>query len=176
MISKHTKIVGSIAGVLFLVSLAGFLGLVYMVSYSNMTLHQQKLERAKSQLHQQELASLARLVNETTDERDELSGYVLKNDEVINFLALIETLGDEQGVLFKTTALNVADKGGIFEELQVGVSISGTYASVAHVLALFETLPYQSYISSVSLSQNGRETTDAWSAIFLLHVTKYKEQ
>ena len=158
-----------------MVSIAAVLVLLYLIHNTNLLLGEQKTERAQAQLHQQELSSLERLVQETSDERKELTGYILKNDGVIDFLALIETLGTEQNVQFKTNSLKVVEKDNIFEELQIDILINGPYKSVLHTLALFESLPYQSYISKLTFTR-GTGDGSPWNADFLLHVTKFKEK
>lgn len=176
MISKHTKIIGGIAGLVFLCSIAALAVLSYLINNANALLTEQKIQRERAETQRQELDSLVKLVEETTSEREELSNYLLSDDEVITFLALIETLGREQDVELKTNSLTVVDKNGFFEELQLQVSVDGSYDSVLHLLTLFETLPYQSFVSNVSLSRAVDEGfSNAWSGTFRLHVTKFKE-
>ena len=173
MVSRHTKVFGSIAGFIFLASMIVLFVFIYVIISSNSQLTEQKVKREQALLHQQDLDALARLVEETGAERGELMGYVIDDEEVITFLALIETLGREQGVELKTDALTVAEKNDLIEVLQVQISMVGPYDSVLHLLSIFESLPYRSFIANVSFAQAAREIT--WNATFTLHVSKFKK-
>ena len=94
---------------------------------------------------------------------------MLKDEEVINFLATIEELGREQHVELKTSRLQVDGIDDTFEELVVEITITGSYDSVLHMLSLFETFPYQSYVSIFTDNQV------SWSGNFTIHVTKFKK-
>src|SRR5690606_5770932 len=97
---------------------------------------------------------------------------ILEEEEVINFLALVETLGKEQGVELTTSALTVQPLDNVFEYLVMNVQIKGGYESVTHLIALFENLPYQSTLGKLQIR---REEGGVWIAQFELRVTKFKK-
>lgn len=174
MVIKRTKIIGVVSAVSFFGSLALLIGFIVLLRTSEAELAERKIQIAEMQNNEQALSSLVRLVEETTTERGEIVSRILHEEDVIDFLALIEELGREQGVELNTTSLNVASVDNLYDELQISVSVTGSRASVIHMLKLFETLPYQSYISRARISQTSGAEANAWSGTFAVHVTKYK--
>jgi hypothetical protein len=156
------------------VCLVALVVFVYVIGNTNTVLHEKKIQRQEAQVYQQELATLVKLVEDTTEEREEILSYLLTEDKVIDFLAFIETLGREQNVVLKTDSLTVQGAGNLTEELQVGVSITGLFNSVMRTLSLFEALPYRSYVSNVSLVRIDLKS-NIWGATFTLHVTKLRD-
>jgi len=170
--NKHTKVVGLITALVF-VGVATLLGgLVYFISNAKEDFSAKQVEVAKARMHEEELAAFTRLVEESEEERDKLSSYVLYEENIIDFLALLEALAEEQGVAIDIKSLNEAGLNESFEELQASVSVGGSYEATLHLLTLLETLPYQSYVENATVS---KVSEDAWTGTFLLHVTMYKK-
>lgn len=175
MITKHTKIVATVALLILLGALIALGVLWYLISVSKEAFAVQQKEIAKAHVHERELASLARLVEESEEERTLLASYMLKEEDVIDFLSLLENMAKEQGVVIEIRSLNVGEIDDSFEELQVNLTAEGSYEAVHHTLRLLETLAYQSYVGSASISRKGNSNA-MWLGTFTLHVVKYKEQ
>lgn len=177
MISKRTKFVGGVALAFFGISIIAFWGLLYLILSYETKLAEGQEQIQKATVHKQEIASLDRLIEETVSEREEISSYILHDDDdVIRFLSLIETLGNEQGVELKTTSLNAESAGDLFENLAINISVTGSYRSIQHLLMLFETLPFQSSVSRLSLTRASETGVNgAWDGKLTLNVTKYVE-
>lgn len=174
ILNTRTKIISSLALSLFVVSLVSFAGLVGLISKSDRELETYKLELAKNQSYEQEFQMLSRLVDESVEERKQIESHILKEEGVIDFLALLEALGAEQGATVKTASLEVSEPTGGFEEVSLTVSVEGSYLQVVHVLKELEMLPYQSRITNIALErQSGGEELYQWRGTFKLHVTKY---
>jgi hypothetical protein len=173
MPTRHTKTVGIIAAMFLVVSLGILSGLLYLISATSAKYSAQQTEVAKAQVHQQELSSLARLVEASADERNKLSSYVLSDQDIINFLALLETLAKEQGVTSKIQSLKTTKLNNTFDELTLTVLVRGSYTATLRMLTLLETLPYQSYVEKVDVSRDS-SALGGWTGTFLLHVVKYK--
>ncbi len=177
MLNKHTKIIGIIALLLMFVGVGVLTGFIYKINVLEEQLQEQRKEIARARSRSQDLASPVRLVEETEGERKEFSSYVVEEEEeVIEFLALVSTLGIEQGVSLETIDLTVTEIDKKFEKLNLKVSAVGAYDSVMHTLTLFENLPYQSHVSGVSAARAPSEQgKNSWKTNFTVHVTKFKE-
>ncbi len=173
MIHTRTKIVASIVGGVCVLSVLALIGFQYVLVglKSDLTLQEKKVLETKTQ--DSRLASLERLIEETETERAEIAKLILTEEGVVDFLALIETLGAEQGVTLKTESLTAPESAGLYDELSISLSVKGTERSVGHMLRLFETLPYRSTVEQVILTKD--ESDGLWQGTFDLRVTKYKK-
>lgn len=175
MLHKSTKIVTGIAVILFVFSVA--VGSVFfgMVTKQKNALAELTMTRAQAKAHQESLTALTRTLEETQEARDVLIAQILKEEDVIDLLALIESLGGEQGVTFTTNSLTVEPVSDSFEKLVVDMSVEGSYASVMHVLTLLENLPYQASVRRAHVSKSVDEDSVVWKGEFELSVTKFKK-
>lgn len=175
MTTKHTKAVGIFTLLLFFGSILVLGGLFYILESAKERLSERQHAVAEAHMHENELAALVRLVEGSIEEREQLNTYMLYEEDVIDFLALLERSANEQGVALEIRSISVADARSAFEELEIDVQAQGTYPAVLHTLRLFENLPHQAHVSSVSLSKAG-EAGEAWTGAFTLRVIKYQEE
>lgn len=175
MLHKNTKILVAISAIIFVVSVAACIAFFWIVSKQKAEYAGLLLERAQAQVHQEALQSLVRTLDDTKQERSSLLSRVLKDDEVINFLALIETLGKEQGVTLTTNSLNVLPGNGTFETLVVNIGVEGSYEEVSYIIRLLEQLPYQSTVNNVKMSRDSEGEASLWKGSFEVKVTKLKK-
>lgn len=176
MIHTRTKIMAGIAGGLCMLSAGVFGGFQYLlIQHENdLILQEKKVLEAKQQ--ESRLSSMERLIEETASERAELAELILTEEDVVDFLSLIETLGKEQGVIFKTESLKPLEGKTQFDELELDLSVSGDEKQVRNMLRVLESLPYKSSIERVSFSrEGGGEKGNNWLGLFTLQVTKYKK-
>ncbi len=175
IVTKRTKIVGlsSIGALVFSVVLLS--GMIYSISIAENNLILKQTEIAKVQMHEKELLSLARLVDGSKSEREQLYSYLLQEEDVIDFLSLIGLLAEEQNISLDISELSVTDLSSVFEELSMAININGEYVSVFHMLTILETLPYQSSIRSVNITGPKGPNSGGWTGEIVLVVTKQKE-
>lgn len=176
MITKHTKIIGIIALPTFIVSVVGYGVLSYVILEREAELNEQQQRSVNAQAHVQELVLLKRTAEESNAERAQLESYVLRDEAVIDFLSLIETIGREQGTVLTTQSLDVTAREGQFEELRIEIGISGTYENIVRALRILETLPYQTHLSSLDFSRGSAGDGTVWSAKTTLFVTKFRAE
>lgn len=170
MIHTRTKIIALLSFLFFVLCILGGFLFIQKV-YQDRVLYTEKItERAVLIEREESLKALTETLTETEVEYQSLVTRILKEEDVIDFLALIESLGREQGVSLITRSLKTESVDTLFEELVMQYEIEGSYDAVVHTLALFEQLPYQSRLSGVVLSRESAR----WTTSFEFRVTKFK--
>ena len=174
MITKRTRFIFLLALATVLGSAVLFTFLIFNINNRDSELVEKQIEAKRAEVLTNELSALVRLVEETQGEREELNEYILTDDQVIDFLALLEATANQQGLNHSIDSLSVAPVNDTFEELSVRMTARGDQGTVEHVLKVLETLPYQSFVSETTLTRNEDESgVSTWEGIFLLRVTKY---
>lgn len=175
MLHRSTKIIAIVGMGTLLVGLVVFTMFLRAVELHKESYVAQTKEQAELEARQVALSKLERTLEETEDERTSLLSRVLREEEVIDFLALVETLGDEQGVALSTDSLTVEPINALFEALVLGVTVRGSYEGVVQVLKILENLPYQATIAQVRLVKGSDDAGEVWQSTYSLRVTKYKK-
>lgn len=179
MIHRKTKIIAGLSLTACIVSLALCIGFAYLVLDHKHTLVEELTAVAVAQSRRASFDELVAIAKNSESERTHLKSFLLEEENIIEFLALIEAVAREQGVEVKTSNLTVVPLGA-FEELTLTLSLKGSYGAILHTLRLLETIPYQSRISAVQLSQGMTEGVgdaqkeEGWSALIEMHITKYR--
>ncbi len=174
MIHKNTKIIASISIIFLAVCITISFFFIQKVTAQKSTLATKTQERMAMLERERSLDALTQALSETESERAFMVSRILQEDDVIDFLALINNLGREQGATLVTNSLKVSplDKDQTFELLVLQIGLEGTYASITQLIALFEYIPYQSSLTKLRISQDDQ---GVWSASFELSVTKFKK-
>jgi len=172
MKNRSTTIITMISALFFTVGVGGYLGLFFMVSAQKDAFLEKSLAQVENDLRQESLTALSRTLRDTENDRKSLDTRILHDENVVEFLALIESLGKEQGVGLVTNALTVEPKNDMFETLVMQVNVEGTYGGVVHMLKLMEHLPYQSTLGKVQLEN---KNDSLWVGTFEMRVTKFKK-
>ena len=175
MFYNNTKTMAAVGGVLLLISISACVFFFYIVREQKLTLQDKVSVQAAAEAHQESLIKMMTMLEETKLDRKSLDSRVLDADGVINFLALLETLGKEQGVTLVTSSLNTEQINDTFERLIVNIRASGSYEGVIHILKLLEQVPYQSELRATNISRTSVEQRDSWEGVFELSVTKFKK-
>lgn len=110
-------------------------------------------------------------VTETSEMRSELAGYLLASDDPIDFLNLLEQMGQEANVLLTVVSLSreepVVAKGTNNDiqapQVRVALLVEGAWENIYHLLALLETMPYSLSIDRVHVTEEKTETGFVWS-------------
>lgn len=174
MLHKSTKIIATTGILFFLLCLGVFSVFLHVVTKQKTEFTEQTVENLRAEAHHDALADLMETLAKTKSERESLISRVLREEDVIDFLALIESLGDEQGVGLTTTSLTVEPIDATFETLVVNVGVEGSYAGVMQVLKILEHLPYQTAISGFQISHGGGGNP-TWKSTYNVRVTKFKK-
>lgn len=170
MLRKSTKIFTLVSTICLVVSLLVYGFFLHAVSKQKAEHLAHAEARAEAGAHKKSLQDLMRVLDETSVERESLKERFVKEEGVIDMLALIESLGEEQGVTLTTNSLNVQPLNDYFETLAISIAVEGEYARVLNVLSLLETLPYQVAIYNTQVS---RIETGVWRGVFDVRITKF---
>jgi Tfp pilus assembly protein PilO len=174
MIHTRTKIIALLSLGLLVLSLAVYAGFVFLLSKHKGALYSEQATVLSVAMQKKSLEDLVKTVEQSKNERETLRGYVLEDDRVIDLLSLIETVAAEQGATLTTSALAVVPIDDTFETLALTVSVTGSFSNMMRVLAMIETLPQQSVISSVLFTKTEKEGGGEWQGTIDLKVTKFK--
>ena len=174
MMRKNTKVIVILGILFFIVSIVMYVLFFTIVSNHKKQFTALSIERATIQSHQKLLKELTQTLEETKHEREIIKDSILKEENIIDLLTLIESLGKEQGVSVITNSLNVTPINATFETLVVTVGVEGSYGAVLHILELFEALPYQSTINKVQITHT-EEGISTWKGLFEIRVVKFKK-
>lgn len=173
MIHTRTKIIALIAFGLCVVSLALYAGILFVVKGQKENLYEARLKAAEAEMQARALSALEETVARSTEDRAKLQEYILAEEEIIDFLSLIEVTAREQGVKLDPR-LETAPIDDVFEEIRFTFAIDGSFDGVMRMLRIIETLPGQGSVPQVSIVRGG-EGTNTWKATVSLIVTKYKK-
>lgn len=149
---KTTHLVLSIASLFTAASLAATVFVVYTVHTQGTELEGHVQAIANSNEKIKAYKDLLVQYERTTAERHALSEFALIEDEAGSFLTEIEKIGVARGVTIKTNSLKVEKQKGSPDQLLVQFFLEGTKEAVHQVITAFETLPYHSSLSSLTLS------------------------
>ena len=175
MIHKNTKIVALTSLTFFVMCLGGLIGFSYMIEQKKETQVTFKRNVAEARARKEALTALVSIVDTSLTQRAQLRSYILEDDQVINFLSRIETLGRERGVVIKTDNLIIQPLNNAFEDLQVTISMEGQYDVLLKLIKLIEVLPYQISVTRVHMEKSGEKEGSLWKSIVEVHVTKFKK-
>lgn len=174
MISKNTKILVAVSVLFFTGSLIVCGIFIQRVSAQKVQYTEKNIERLEMIERENAFDTMNATLEETVREREVLTQTVLAHDGLIQFLAFIEELSREQGVLLTTSSLSEISINETFQDLVIDARVEGSYASVMHVMKLFEHLPYQINLHTVSLERQ-LVSTNQWIGSFEIHVTQFKK-
>lgn len=146
------------------------LGLVYVIEGNAMTLREQVSAIAYTKAQQQERYETERLLDETKEERERLTQFVLTEGSVIDFITNIEALAHSLQLSFNTQTITPEKtKDTNFDELSMSFDFSGPKPVAEYMISVLETTPHHSYIRDLSVRQS--EGGAVWSVNLVLVVT-----
>ena len=129
------------------------------------------------------LRSVKYLIKDTEDERADLDSHFVIDDEVINFIEIIENLGMDSGAKIEVTNVSVsstnkeaADQINISELLYLDFKIEGRFAQMFHFLSILEKLPFKIDILRVNFGRIPNEDgkIKSWNGFFSITAVKLK--
>lgn len=172
--SRTTRIVASIAFIL-LTSVLIVLGyMMYRLETARAELALSQREIAEIQAREASFTQLSRDLEETKSDREALEIFLIKPDDVVGFLSLIETLGAGYSTTVSTASLTVAEESEAFDTLRIEIKVIGPMEGVLQVLKALETLPYASRIDAVTLAAAGGEQ-GGWEGDLVLYLAEHSD-
>lgn len=175
MMSKTTRTIAFVSGSILVMALGVLCAMVYMLEYTKRDLAEGQAEISETQLQERAIAQRSKELTDTADERAALGNFSIRGSDIIQFLALIETLGVQYGTEVETVSLDVAEIEGVFDVLQIEIKTSGTETGVLHVLKSLETLPYAAHVAYAHMQAVGLESSGEWEGNFTLLVLQQKD-
>lgn len=171
--TKATQTVGILSLIFTLGSLGVLGGMYYFIMDAEKNLDEVVHARAERIAETRQTESLEILINETQREREEIATRILEKNNVVSIVSLIERLAREHGleVVTKDITTGSAGEGSAFEIISLQVEGEGDFDSVVDTLSVYDTLPFQSVVSDVSLTRGG----DAWTGLFTIRITVYSD-
>lgn len=156
MVTERTQNLAIFATIYFLVSL-GILGGVFFEMDRMTSNFQAQLTLLQANAEQeQEYNALIRKVEDTEEERSKLQQYILNERDSISFLTEIEQLSLSPGIELVTEALNKVDvEGSTYDDLDIGLTFSGTFNELQSLIKVLESLPYHGSVNTVRISKEG---------------------
>lgn len=135
-------------------SIAGAYWLWMTVDQYGVELAEQAQIIADQQAFQSQFVRLEETIEKTAEQRTALGALILQDDgDTIGLLSEFDQIASEQGVELTTQNLSVAELPGSFNELVLSYSLGGSEAAVKRMISIFETMPYHSEVTSVSLAR-----------------------
>jgi len=133
----------------------------------------------------EEVNSLQTTLAKTEAGMNQVDGYFIPADGVVDFISSVENLATESGLSVSVDSVGAVDYGkdtAAFEEkLSLRISTEGSWAGTERFLSLVENLPYAVSVDGASIekvenlqSSPSVEPTNAWKGEFEVSVPKLK--
>ena len=117
---------------------------------------------------------LAQQLEGVMADRDALKQYFITEEEVVEFLELIEALGRGEGAEVATAAITVVEENESVEQLHLTIKARGSRSAVQGVLSLLEMLPYKSAVVEAAVERVGTAGGgEEWEGTFKVIVAKH---
>ncbi len=175
MIHTRTKII-AIISLLFLASAVTVYGIfLWVLAGHKEQLAEERRWVAEAASQEQAFSKLEETLAASAADREKLKGFILKDDEIIELLSMIERTAKEENVALSTDSLIVEAKDETFETLIVSLTFQGSFNSVMQIIQILEVLPQQSRISKVELVTTKEDGIQTWQGSVTLKVTKFKK-
>lgn len=121
--------------------------------------------------------SLTAIYNDTAKGRAGLVSYFVADDQKVQFIERIESLGEatqSKVIISDIVADDLASSpAGTFGHISMRLDVTGSWSSIMRVLRLAETMPYKSTVSDVRIGASGTGTDEkeprrSWRLTFSL--------
>lgn len=148
---------------------------VYAADYHFFSVEKEQAQKIEKQIFDKkseiERARKAQLTLSSLSTNEELvRSYSLSREDIVGFLEALQTTGSRLGSTIQV--LSVADdKANPHPRVTISLLVVGTFDSVMKTIGVLENAPYDSSISSLTLSSQTQEKkATLWSAATLLTV------
>jgi len=133
------------------------------------------------------LRSVKYLIKDTQDDRMKLDSYFVADDEIINFIKMIEDLGIESNAEVEITNVSIGvvdekavNKDKINELLNIDFKMGGSFVEMFHFLSMFEKLPFKIDVKRVNFEKipdrdiEIDKSLEPWKGFFSVTAVKLK--
>jgi hypothetical protein len=151
---SKTKLIGIISLIYLLVAAGVLAWVLYEIYTSGKELDERVALIADKHATSRAYTELSNLLLSTKSDREELTTYLLTEEHTSDFLTDIESFGPRLGVALTTLSLTVEEKEGMFDDLLIEFSFEGTEFAVKNMLEVFETLPYHSQVTTLTMTES----------------------
>ncbi len=176
MPKKQTKSFFIVLGIIDLVLISSF---IFMFSYMKAQVADtaEKEDTITSEIKQQDSVALMRRdIGNGKNYQDQLYGYILGKDDVVNFIKELETLATSssleshiQSVTYESAVKVTSIKA---ELTRFKMNVSGEWKNIIYFLKLLENYHLRINIEGLSMTKTA---SGKWSADFNFTVVKFKE-
>lgn len=160
-----------VALVLFLVLGATFFGTYLLVEEKHVELADARYRLATADDRSVKLKSLNRLLEETEDERMQLSALFVEEEAIVEYINSLESISLQSGTTLEITLVQIVegDTEGL-DYLEVEMSAFGSWSQVYHFLSLLETIAYETLINRAYVEKHSEGEDGVWKGSFRVHV------
>lgn len=113
-------------------------------------------EAMRSKAESDQIEVFKKNIASTLDSQNTLSKIYINEDEIINFITMVEDLGKESGVIVVTESIDAKESDELKDKnkeiLSVSLNTSGSFSDSIKYLELIENLPYKIQIPVLNLS------------------------
>lgn len=185
---SRTKQLFSVALILNLVLLGGFVGLYYLLQNRAQAANELRKEVAQKRKAKEYEATRSQLVESTAEERSAVDSLFVRPDGSASFIATIEGLARDAGADLEINNVSVKSLGNesdnaaanFFENLHLDTQVTGTWNQATHYLQLLEALPKEVRIKNVSVKQGGGfgddDSVQSWTVSVTVVARKLTQQ
>ena len=94
--------------------------------------------------------NLLKVYNATKESRDKLSSYFVNKDKIVNFIEMVEGVGDNSN-----TELELSSISNDENIIRAKIQVKGSWSGVMTALIMIENLPLSMSINNVRLDSSG---------------------
>ena len=145
-------------------------GLVYEIVFIKQAGEKNLLLQADLSAEEQSIASfknLSKTASTVKDDSQKANNFFIKNDEIVNFLDLVESFSSTTDTQIKVQTVNEVAVNKDQKLLDISIGVSGAYKDVYHAMRILEEIPYQTELKKVSFSfdsSSEKTKTRIWTA------------
>lgn len=171
---KKTTVLFAIAVALCTLMILVYFGSVYALRSLAMAVTDEQHHVSLMRATAEEQSMLAQQLEGVMADRDALKQYFITEEEVVEFLELVEALGRGEGAEVATAAITVVEENESVEQLHLTIKARGSRSAVQGVLSLLEMLPYKSAVVDAAVERVGTAGGgEEWEGTFKVIVAKH---
>lgn len=171
-----------IAGIFFLGSALGYGGALVLINRADAALATLSAAIAEAELATSQADALSRFAKSLEDDRASIDARFVHADELVAFLAEVETVGRRSGVALSIDAVGEektlmpgasAPKKGkenadlYYPSIALSVSALGSWGDIMRFVGLVESMPYGTRVLKVHLEEDSSDIRE-WKALLQL--------
>lgn len=118
-----------------------------LVQANNYLTQKQRVEQEKTSVNYEQ--TLIDTFNKYKDDRDIISTYIVKEENLVGFIEQVEKVGKDSGTLLELSSISSGDG-----KIKAKVTAEGNWKNVMKSLKLIENLPLSLMVSNVRLDTN----------------------